>query len=109
MIGDYNLVGSRTPLDMLTDAAGPGLQHWLLPNLIGESVATWRQNDSSFPPGLLDLVTYSPGRLVPRNGFVLDTGHLNEEELAKLGVKVKDSLVSDHLMLLADFAISEPD
>ena len=107
VIGDYNLVGSRTPIDILVNTQSPGLRHWMLPNLIGESVVTWRWDGARFPPGLLDLVTYGPGQLVARNGFVLDTGLLNQKELNRLGVKTDDSSVRDHLLLVADFGLSE--
>jgi hypothetical protein len=50
-----------------------GFRQWLLPHLIGESVVTWRNEGSDFPPGRLDVVTYLPGPQVARNGFVLDT------------------------------------
>ena len=41
------------------------------------------------------------------HGFILDTSRLNEQELRQLGVEARDSLVSDHLMLVADFAIAK--
>ena len=55
-------------------------------------------------PVPVDLVAYSPDRLVPRNGFILDTERLNEKELRQGGVQAGDSLVSDHLMLVTYFA-----
>lgn len=103
VIGDYNLVGSRTPLDILTDPRGPGLVHWLLPHLAGESVTTWRDDSSGFWPGLLDLVTHSP-TLSRRNGFILDSTRLDKAGLRALGLRPWDSQVSDHLLLVADFA-----
>ena len=71
------------------------------PPLIGESVVTWRGYE--FPPGLLDVVTFTPGPLEARNGFVLDAAELNQEELDRLGVQSEDSSVSDHLIVVSDF------
>jgi endonuclease/exonuclease/phosphatase family metal-dependent hydrolase len=106
VIGDYNLVGSRAPVTMLEESS---LRQWLLPHLIGESVVTWRNDGSDFPPGRLDVVTYSPGPLVPRNGFVLDTAELSDDERRRPGVEAGDSVVSDHLMLITDFRLRGPE
>ena len=52
IVGDFNLVGSRTPLDLIIDKKLHGLKDWLTPNLIGESVVTWRGGShESFSPG----------------------------------------------------------
>ncbi len=80
---------------------GGGFRQWILPHLIGESVVTWRGYE--FPPGLLDVVTFTPGPLEARNGFVLGTAELNQEELDRLGVQSEDSSVSDHLIMVSDF------
>ncbi|NQV31501.1 MAG: hypothetical protein HQ515_02350, partial [Phycisphaeraceae bacterium] len=42
MVGDFNLVGSRTPIDLLIHEKTAGLKDWLVRNLVGESVTTWR-------------------------------------------------------------------
>lgn len=109
IIGDWNLVGSRTPLDMVEDPQGPALAHWLLPHLVGDDVHTWRssyESAGSFAPGLLDLLAYSAQQLIPRNGFALDSTGLNATELQSLGLQLDDSDASDHLMLVADFMLS---
>ncbi|MEM6751088.1 MAG: dockerin type I domain-containing protein [Planctomycetota bacterium] len=105
VLGDYNLVGSRTPLDMLEADPGPGLTRWLLPHQIGDGAATWRSQTSSFWPGQLDLLTYSADALVEQNGFVFDSGQLSASELAALGLFAGDSDATDHLALVADFAL----
>lgn len=110
IIGDWNLVGSRIPLDMVTNPAGPGMTDAVLANLIGEDVMTWRGTSTgagSFTPGRLDLLTYGPG-LFLRGGFVLDTALLNSSELVSLGLLAGDSGASDHNMLVGDFAFSAP-
>lgn len=108
VIGDWNIVGSRTPLDMLTDPAGPNLR-WLVPaNLIGESVATWWSANSDFTPGMLDLVVYDDAAISHRNAFILDTAALNAAELAAMNLQAGDSAASDHAMVIVDFAFAPP-
>lgn len=107
IIGDWNLVGSRTPLDLAEDPKGPNQTHRLLSHLVGSDVTTWRSFNEfpgSFSPGLLDLLTYSTGGLISRNGFVLDSAELTSELLKTLQLEPADSLASDHLMLVGDFA-----
>ncbi len=104
VVGDFNLVGSRTPVDLLTDRPAD-LKQWLLPNLIGQTTYTWRDDPSTFSPGALDIAVYSPDRLTPRNGFVLDTAQLNDTELGHLGLTGDESLVSDHLLMVMDFSL----
>ena len=106
VVGDWNLVGSRTPLDLVEDPQGPDQCHWLLPHLVGDDVYTWRDLDEGpgdFVPGLLDLLTFSADLMVRQNGFVLDSTELDSELLSVLGLESADSLASDHLMLVGDF------
>lgn len=107
IIGDWNLVGSRTPLDLVEDPDGPNHTHWLLRHLVDSDVFTWRRLNTSpggFSPGLLDLLTYSTGLLHARNGFVLDSGTLTQDLLDELQLDPADSAASDHFMLVGDFA-----
>jgi len=109
IIGDFNLVGSRTPLDLIIDKKVYGLKDWLIPNLIGESVITWRGGSrASFSPGKLDYIVYSAKTLVPKNGFILDSELLNRTELRQLKLDVADSKLSDHLLITVDFQFSDP-
>jgi endonuclease/exonuclease/phosphatase family metal-dependent hydrolase len=104
MVGDYNLVGSSTPVDLLAIKEITGLANWTLPHLVGESVITWRGGlRSSFAPGKLDYSLYSADRLTPRNGFVLDTERLSQTELDQLALEKTDSNASDHLLMVTDF------
>jgi endonuclease/exonuclease/phosphatase family metal-dependent hydrolase len=100
VLGDWNLVGSRTPLTMLERQLG--LVHLKVPQLVGEQITTWRDDRSSFPPGLLDLVAHQQ-ELVPGARFVLDTADLLPFELEALKLEAGDSLGSDHLLVVADF------
>jgi len=106
VIGDWNLVGSRTPLDIIEDPAGPALIALDMPNLIGESRLTWRNPSSSFAPGRLDLLTYDDAILGAPKAYLLDTALLNGTERSALGVQASDSDASDHLMLVADFSFA---
>ena len=108
MLGDFNLVGSRMPLDMLIDKKDYSLKDWLIPNLIGESIVTWRGGPrSSFSPGKLDYIVYSTGTLIPKNGFLTNSELLNRTERRQLKLDAADSKISDHLLITVDFQFSD--
>jgi len=108
IVGDFNLVGSRTPLDMIIDKKVYGLKDWLIPNLIGESVVTWRGGSrASFSPGKLDYIVYSTRTLIPKNGFILNSELLNRTKRKQLSLDVADSKLSDHLLMTVDFQFSD--
>ena len=111
IIGDWNLVGSRTPLDLVTDPAGLNMVDALPANLIGEDVMTWRTNTGeTFCPGRLDLMAYQASNGLDLLGsFILDSALLNPTELLTLGLQSTDSSCSDHLMLVGDFRFSAGD
>ena len=103
VVGDWNLVGSRQPLTLLESA---GLTEHLLRGLADRSACTWRgAADESYWPGRLDLLAYDAGRLEPRRGFLLNTADLSAPVLHALGLRGDDSGASDHLLLVADFAV----
>lgn len=109
VFGDWNLVGSTTPLDLMLDPSGPGLERWLLRHLVGDgAIYTWRNDDlGSFAPGALDVLAYGSvdpaSTLEPISGYVLDTEQLDGAMLEQLGLQGSDSLSTDHLLLVADF------
>lgn len=106
IVGDFNLVGSRTPLDVMINNKGVALKDWMLPNLAGESIITWRgKAGESFSPGKLDYTLYTPETLKPKNGFVLNSELLNNVELNRLKLNAADSKVSDHLLMALDFQL----
>ncbi|MHB8969632.1 MAG: endonuclease/exonuclease/phosphatase family protein [Pirellulaceae bacterium] len=103
VVGDYNLVGSRQPLATLESA---GLAECLLYGLVDRSACTWRgDEDESYWPGRLDLMTYDSKTLESKAGFVLNTEDLSESLLSEHGLRRDDSLASDHLLLVADFVM----
>ncbi len=102
--GDWNLVGSRLPLDRLTAPQLPGIEALAIPNRRQSDVSTWRELDGfGFPPGRLDLIVYDSARLRSVHAEVFDSEGLTPEQLDDLGVQATDSRASDHLMLIADF------
>lgn len=108
MLGDFNLVGSRKPLDMIIDKKVYGLKDWLIPNLIGESVVTWCGGSrASFSPGKLDYIVYSTRTLIPKNGFLTNSELLNLTERRHLKLDAADSKISDHLLITVDFQFSD--
>ena len=105
--GDWNLVGSRTPLDILEDdVPGPGLVAPAVRHLVGSETYTWLSSTSSFWPGRLDLMAYSMEGFRRLQAYALDTAELDAGQLAQLGALASDSAASDHLMLVADFALT---
>jgi len=108
IVGDFNLVGSRAPLDAIISKKVYGFKDWLIPNLVGESVVTWRGGSrASFAPGKLDYVIYSTKTLIPGNGFILNSELLNRTERRQLGLDTADSELSDHLVMTVDFQFSD--
>ena len=106
--GDFNLVGSRDPLDVLlrgldvdrsTLTAAPALK------LDGRSNATWRAlfGGSQFTPGRLDWLLYSDSALELLGSFAFDAADLSPAWLAQHRLVATDSLASDHLPVVADF------
>ncbi|MEM9066459.1 MAG: GC-type dockerin domain-anchored protein [Planctomycetota bacterium] len=107
VIGDWNLVGSREPLDVLLDPRTPDMVLSTPINAGGNDAATWRDLDGfGFPPGVLDLITFSGDRLTELNSYALDTELLTSAELASLGLEQSDSTIaSDHKLLVLDLAL----
>lgn len=103
--GDFNLVGSRTPLDRMRaglDADGGDLAIAMPITLGDRTMTTWSESSEPFPPGRLDYVLYSPSSASVANAFVLDTRRLSEAALARLGLDRNDSGGSDHMPVVVD-------
>lgn len=108
--GDFNLVGSRTPVDVMAralDPAGGNLAAIDGIRLNGLSNATWRNPADIFPPGRLDWVLYSPSSLFALRSFTFATEDLPAEVLVAFGLEGGDSeRASDHLPVVADFRVA---
>lgn len=105
--GDFNLVGSRTPLDTLArglSANGGDLTPALSPVLGDNSAVTWVDDRSSFSPGRLDWMLYDDSTSDVINAFMLDTRALGPQALQAAGLKAQDSASSDHLPTIIDLA-----
>lgn len=103
--GDFNLVGSRTPLDMMIKGLGVGSQD-LTPvptTVLGtQSMLTWTNADSSYTPGRLDWLLVDDHAWKPVRSWSLDTARLSDMVLKKSGLKSDDSRATDHLPIVVD-------
>lgn len=105
--GDFNLVGSRPPLDIVRaklDADGSDLGVADAPDLAERVYRTWRDASTGFAPGRLDYVLYSQSNSRAADAFVFDTSRLNDATLARLGLDRTDCTGSDHLPVIVDLA-----
>lgn len=104
--GDLNLVGTRPPLDILRsglDGDGSDLVS-VDARTLGDQplLVTWADPGTPFSPGRLDYVLVSDATLDVASSFILDTGRLTDEALARLGLDREDSRASDHLPIVVD-------
>lgn len=103
--GDFNLVGSGTPLEIMAqglDSDGSPLSA-ADAMVTGDSASfTWFNTAEKFPPGRLDFVLYSDNSASVTSSFVVDTRRLSPRALAQLGVDRTDSAASDHMPLVVD-------
>ena len=107
--GDLNLVGSARPLEVLRAGLGSGGGDLAIvrpERLRDRSLATWRgtRDGDPFSPGRLDYVLYRSSVLRVERAFVLDAADLTREALERLRIRESDTLQSDHLPLVVDFA-----
>lgn len=118
--GDLNLVGEAQQLETLltgdiANNAAFGADH--APDPDGSPLTsvisrqteqrmgyTWRDDSSSFWPGQLDYLIYSDSVLTRTHDFILYTPEMSAAALQANGLEANDSLVSDHLVFVADFA-----
>ncbi|TWU41265.1 Endonuclease/Exonuclease/phosphatase family protein [Novipirellula aureliae] len=97
LLGDYNLVGSRKPLDILNQG---GLQDIMLRSPVDGSAVTWRAISprESFWPGRLDYVTVDTSRLQTVGGFLI-----HSDEFSSVDQNAANMVTaSDHAMMVVD-------
>lgn len=108
MAGDLNLVGSRTPLEMLaiqTDLDKTSLSIVEPYQLDGLSNLTWADRTQPFTPGRLDFMLYSDSTMRVLRAFVYDSADLSTIWAQSKDVKEDDTQnTSDHLPVVTDFA-----
>lgn len=105
--GDHNLVGTRTPLELLDGIGAPfygkPLDNAYLLQLDRETATTWTGRGGQFPPGRLDWFSYSGTTLAVLGGFVFDAGDLSPAWRARHHLEADDSeKSSDHRPLVVD-------
>lgn len=101
--GDWNLVGTTKPLEIVRGETFAIVEAYQ-PD--GRLNATWSDATSSFTPGRLDWMLYTPETLELVHAFVLDTADLDTKTLNDKNLQAEDTaLLSDHLPLVADFNI----
>jgi len=128
VVGDLNLVGGTQPLDTLVDGniidelrygvdsapdwdGSPLTDARPKHNVTGSSDYTWRNDNSRFAPGVLDVVVYSDSALDVPKQFVLNTVDMTSAERAATGLQVNDITVDgsgrnyDHLPVVVDFRV----
>jgi endonuclease/exonuclease/phosphatase family metal-dependent hydrolase len=101
LAGDWNLVGSRTPLDLLTQPTGPDLHAVDARHLSSLDTYTWFNPRSDFTPGRLDLAAVD-ARSSASRAFLVDSRALDPAQLRGAGLQAADSSASDHLLLVLD-------
>ena len=103
--GDFNLVGTRTPLEMMIANLGIDKQD-LTPvptRVLGtQSMLTWTNADSSYTPGRLDWLLVDDHAWTPIRSWSLDTARLSDEALETSGLQREDSRATDHLPIVVD-------
>lgn len=100
--GDYNLVGSRTPLTILETRLGMAAQD--LPHMLSDKTYTWYEEDSPFSPGRLDYITASPNAR-QLNGFIVNPRHFGRVLSRQMGMRQSDVAATDHLLMITDMYI----
>ncbi|MDP7009624.1 MAG: endonuclease/exonuclease/phosphatase family protein [Phycisphaerales bacterium] len=101
--GDWNLVGTKKPLELVQANVLATVDAYQPDGLLN---ATWSDTSSSFTPGRLDWMLYSPNTLEVTHCVVLDTADLDADSLLNYDLLQEDTAeLSDHLPLIADFKI----
>ena len=103
--GDFNLVGSRTPLEVMARGLGVGgddLDPAPARVLGDETAVTWVDEKSRFGPGRLDWMLYDDSRSELEDAFMLNTRVLSDASLSAMGLERDDSKASDHLPMVVD-------
>ena len=125
LAGDLNLVGWRQQLDTIItgdiqdegtygpDAApdwgGADFTHQVSRHPDARASYTWRNDFSSYYPGMLDWVLFTDSALDVHNHYVLETRTMTEATLTANGLELDDTTdASDHAPRVADFTVFDP-
>jgi len=102
--GDFNLVGSRTPLEIVAaglDPVGNALVPVFALQLDGQTATTWRA-PGLFPAGRLDWILYSSSTLEPVRAFAFEVADLDPVWRDRYDLRVELERTSDHLPVVVD-------
>jgi endonuclease/exonuclease/phosphatase family metal-dependent hydrolase len=107
--GDFNLVGTRQPLDTLRAGLDHGVDLAVVePVALGGDLSiTWRDWSAGFTPGRLDYALASASTVRVVRSFILDTALLSDESLARMGLDRADGAASDHLPVVMDVVVTK--
>jgi endonuclease/exonuclease/phosphatase family metal-dependent hydrolase len=125
LAGDLNLVGWQQQLitlltgdiqdegtygaDMAPDWDGADFAHPLSRQPDARAGYTWRNDFSSYYPGILDWILYTDSALDLHNHYVLETRTMTVATLGTYGLLLNDTTdASDHAPRVADFTVFDP-
>ncbi len=123
LAGDFNLVGWRQQLDTLVSGDiqnessygadfapdwGMGTLSYALSRHPDARMSyTWRQDSSTFYPGLLDYLFYTSSLVTLESGFVMETRTMTSTTLATYGLSANTTPdASDHAPRVGDFTMN---
>lgn len=105
--GDFNLVGTRMPLETLQQGIDLESSALGLANpyqLDGLSNATWFDRHQPFVPARLDYMLYSDSSMKVLRSFICDSSDLAAKWLQAHGLQADDNeKASDHLPIVTDY------
>jgi endonuclease/exonuclease/phosphatase family metal-dependent hydrolase len=100
--GDYNLVGSRTPLTVLETRIG--LRALDLLQMLSTKSFTWYDERSPYAPGRLDYITASPSA-EPLKSMIVNARNFDNTVARELGLRHSDVAATDHLLMITDLRL----
>ncbi len=101
--GDWNLVGTNKPLDIVKTKVFTTVEAFQPDGVLN---ATWSNTNSPFTPGRLDWMLFNGKAIELNTCFVLDSADFDKATRDKYNLRRSDTAtLSDHLPLVADFNI----